>query len=225
MARILLLEDDKALSSGIAAALEKAGHTVLAAYSRKEGERLSEQAPDLAILDINLPDGNGMSLCPYLRSEKNIPVIFLTANDTEDDILAGFRAGCDDYIAKPFSVPVLLSRTAAVLKRAQAGGDKLVFGELTLDRAGKCAFSGNIDCRLTATEYKLLEYLVLNRGTVLSRGQLLERLWDADGSFIDENTLSVHIKRLRAKIDPEGRYGYIKTVFGIGYCFTEGELS
>ena len=224
MACIMLLEDNKALADGLSAALAKDAHSVVCASTCSAALELLKREYDLYILDINLPDGNGLSFCERIKRESSRPVIFLTADDTENDMLKGFAAGCDDYISKPFSVAVLRQKILAILKRTATAQetDTFSYKGLSVDFEKMAVTSDGTDCRLTATEYRLLEYMIKNRGRVLTRAMLLQELWDAEGSFIDENTLSVHIKRLRGKTEPDAKNPvYIKTVFGIGYIFGE----
>ncbi len=222
MANILILEDEKVLSDGIRISLEKDGHTVSQAFCCRDAEVRIEKAFDLYLLDIRLPDGSGLDICREIRKRHTAPVVFLTANDTESDMLRGFAVGCDDYIAKPFSLAVLTKKVAAVLRLAGEAQNRKLFRhkDLTVDYDKMTATVDGRDCNLTATEYRLLEYMVRNSGKVLTRSMLLENIWDIDGDFIDENTLSVHIRRLRGKLERDAKNPeYIKTVFGIGYCF------
>lgn len=227
MAVIMLLEDDHALSKGIQTALKKDFHTVMPAYSFFEGvQAYMCQTVDLFLLDINLPDGDGMEFCKKIRKETTVPIIFLTAKDTEEEMLEGFHAGCDDYIAKPFSVEVLRRKVQVLLSRSvpitKADGHLLHFKDLTINTDRMQVSKGDVLCKLTATEYKLLEYMARNKGKVLTRNMLLEQIWDIDGNFIDENTLSVHVRRLRQKLESDPKNPkYIITVFGIGYTLGE----
>ena len=221
MANIFLLEDDRILSKGIAIALEKDGHQVTAAYGYIEAlQNYGLRNYDLFLLDINLPDGNGMNFCRKIRQTSQLPVLFLTANDTEEDMLEGYDIGCDDYISKPFSVDVLRRKVSAILKRTIADHARVQYRELEVD-IEKCIvrMRGN-EIHLSATEYKLLCYLIQHRGTVVTKNMLMENLWDIDGNFVDDNTLRVNIKRLRQKLGDENQE-YIITVFGIGYTFGE----
>ena len=203
MANIFLLEDDKILSKGISIALKKDEHTVTAVYGYLEAlQQYQKQKYDLFLLDINLPDGNGLEFCKKIRETSETPVLFLTANDTEEDMLEGFGVGCDDYISKPFSIEVLRKKVLAVLKRTGIGKFRMKYRDLT------------------STEYKLLLYLMENRGRVVTKAMLLEQLWDIDGNFVDDNTVRVNIKRLRQKLHDE-KQEYIVTVFGMGYTFGE----
>ncbi len=222
MANILILEDEKSLSDGIKIALKKDGHTIMQSFRCSEAMSYIDKQFDLYLLDIRLPDGSGLDICREIRKSHTAPVIFLTANDTESDMLCGFSAGCDDYIAKPFSLAVLSKKVAAVLRLAGEVQNRKLFRykELILDYDKMTASVDGNDCGLTATEYRLLEYMTRNKGRVLTRGMLLENIWDIDGNFIDENTLSVHIRRLRSKLERDAKNPeYIKTVFGIGYSF------
>lgn len=223
MASILLLEDDKALHQAIARSLQTDRHTVISAYHIAQAQALRAQYKvDLFLLDINLPDGSGISFCREIRQDSNTPILFLTAKNTEEHMIEGFQAGCDDYIPKPFPVGVLRQKIAAVLRRAGTNGHTMVYKDLEIDYEKMSVRLNGEEIRLTATEYKLLSYLAKNRGRVLTRSILLEQIWDCDGNFIDENTLSVHVRRLRQKIEPStAEPKYILTVFGIGYTFGE----
>lgn len=224
MARILIVEDDKILNKGVAFALKKEGYEVVSAYSKNEGKQIIlKDKIDFLLLDINLPDGNGLDLCREVRDRANIPIVFFTANDTEEDMVKGFETGCDDYIAKPFSVELLRHKINAILKRNKMvnknlfeyNGLRIDFDRMSVDILGN-------EVSLTATEYKLLELLAINKGKVVTKEILLEKLWDNNGNFVDENTLSVNIRRLRKKIEEDPKNPkYIITVFGIGYTFGE----
>lgn len=221
MANIFLLEDDKILSKGISIALEKDGHTVTAVYGYMEAlQKYQSQRYDLFLLDINLPDGNGMEFCKKIRETAETPVLFLTANDTEQDMLEGFGVGCDDYIPKPFSIEVLRKKVQAVLKRTINDTARTRYKNLEVD-TDKCLVLLNGEkVHLTSTEYKLLCCLIENKGRIVTKAMLLEQLWDIDGNFVDENTIRVNIKRLRQKLKDE-KQEYIVTVFGMGYTFGE----
>ncbi|HZK84191.1 MAG TPA: response regulator transcription factor [Desulfosporosinus sp.] len=222
MAKILIVEDDELLSRGIAFALEKEGYRVVTAYGYTEGyAAFLSGGVDLALLDINLPGKSGATLCSELRKTSKLPVIFITANDTEQDVIKGFQLGCDDYISKPFSLEVLKQRVKAVLRRVVVV-DKNVFssGNIMVDFQQMIVKKDADSVKLTVTEYRLLELLVRNKGQVLTRQLLLERLWDADGNFVEENALSVNIRRLRQKLEDDlKKPAYIITVFGIGYTW------
>lgn len=221
MANIFLLEDDKILSKGISIALEKDGHHVTTAYGYVEAlQKYTLKKYDLFLLDINLPDGNGMNFCQKIRQTLQLPVLFLTANDTEEDMLKGYDVGCDDYISKPFSIDVLRRKVSAILKRTITETARIQYKDLEVDMEKCLVLLNGEEVHLSATEYKLLCYLIQHKGTVVTKAMLLENLWDKDGNFIDDNTLRVNIKRLRQKLKDDNQE-YIVTVFGIGYTFGE----
>ncbi|MDE6566612.1 MAG: response regulator transcription factor [Lachnospiraceae bacterium] len=222
MERLLIVEDDIIICGGIKAFLEGKGYEAECAYTLSEAREALKKPYHLIILDCNLPDGDGMELCLEIRQKQNIPVIFLTANDTEEDMIRGFQAGCDDYIAKPFSVEVLYQRVMAVLRRSHEEPDGEIFRyrDLSIDFEKMQVCIQEQPIKLSATEYRLVELLVRNRKQVLTRSLILERIWDYEGDFLDENTLNVYIRRLRQKIETDAKDPqYIITVFGIGYTF------
>lgn len=221
MAHILIIEDDNALRMGIALALKGEGREVSTCARLTEGDTvLREQTPDLILLDINLPDGSGLDFCRKLREHSNVPVIFLTANDTELDEVMGLEAGGDDYITKPFSLAVLRARVDAALRRKDRTQEAvLTFGDLQLDFHAFHFTKNGVELSLSKTEQRLLHLLVENRGRTLTRDQLLDRVWDG-GEFVDENALSVAIRRLRSKVEENPKHPkYIQTVYGIGYTW------
>lgn len=220
MSTILIIEDDKLLNEGISFALKNKGHSVLSSHNNRDAKKMLNDKVDLILLDINLPDGDGIDICKYIRKEMSTPIIFLTAKDTEEDIVEGFKAGGDDYITKPFSLPILKERIKAVLKRGTAQGNIYNFKELKFDFDKLSLTKNDLEIPITKIEVKLLELFIENKGKVLTRTQILEKIWDIDGNFIDENTVSVNIRRLRTKIedDPSNPI-FIKTVFGIGYIW------
>lgn len=221
MAKILVVEDDLALSAGLCFALDEAGHLTAAAYTcQKARQLLKTDRFDLVILDVNLPDGNGFDICRECKSSApERPVIFLTANDLERDELNGFDLGADDYITKPFRIQVLKRRVEAVLRRGTAGSDCFDDGFLRLDFQSLTAARNGERLSITPNEYKLLRLLTANAGAVMTRRLLLEKLWDSGGNFIDDHTLTVTMNRLRAKIEDAG-HTYIQTVRGMGYVWT-----
>ena len=178
-------------------------------------QKYQKQRYDLFLLDINLPDGSGMELCKKIRETSEIPILFLTANDTEQDMLAGFGVGCDDYIPKPFSIEVLRKKVQAVLKRTGGGKSRIRYRDLEVDTDKCLVLLNGEEVRLTSTEYKLLCYLIENKGRIVTKAMLLEQLWDIDGNFVDENTVRVNIKRLRQKLNDD-KQEYIITVFWYG---------
>lgn len=221
MNKILLVEDDLALAMGIEYSLKAEGYIVDVAHEVKTSKTLiDENNYDLIILDVMLPDGNGFQLCEYIRQDNNTPVIFLTAQDEEVNIVMGLELGGDDYITKPFRIKELLSRIKAVLRRTKGVRDKgiLISNNIKLSQIENSVYSNDKEIQLTPSEFKLLVNLMKHPRQALTRLKILEDLWDVDGDFIDDNTLSVYIRRLREKIEEDSSNPiYIKTVRGIGY--------
>ncbi len=223
--RILLIEDDLALSAGLCFELDNSGYITVAAYNCRKAERLLQVDHfDLVLLDVNLPDGNGFDLCRVIKQvHPELPVIFLTANDLEQNMLDGFDLGAEDYVTKPFSIQILLRRVEVALRRAnktvaETSGQRWSDGVLVLDFSTLTAQRGKEKLSITPNEYKLLRVLTENAGKILTRQILLEKLWDNDGNFIDDHTLTVTMNRLRSKIEDE-TYTYIQTVRGMGYIW------
>ena len=220
MQKILLLEDDAALGNGIRLALQspETGITLCATLEQAR-EALENNRFDLLILDVNLPDGSGLELLEQVRQSGNLPVILLTANDMEMDIVTGLESGADDYITKPFSLAVLRARVNTQLRRGtksacmEIDGFRFDFDRMEFRKAGQ-------PIELSKTEQKLLRVLVENRGRTLSRATLVDRIWTDGAEFVDENALSVTVKRLRSKLeDMPSSPQYLKTVYGIGYTW------
>lgn len=210
------------LNQALEIALQNAGYYTISAHTRKEALDLLREKVDVFLIDIGLPDGNGIELYQELQMEKRIPAIFLTARDEEKEMLLAFDAGAQDYVVKPFSMKVLMKRLEVVLKRNPE--ERYMVGELTLYPDRKQVFTGKTEISLTAKEYQLLEYLMRNQGQVLTKENILETIWGVDGQFVVDNTVSVTINRLRRKIEPDGeRQGYIQNVFGLGYRIGEKE--
>lgn len=217
-----IIEDDSLLNQALEIALQNAGYQTISAHTRKEALDLLREKVDVFLIDIGLPDGNGIELYQELQMEKRIPAIFLTARDEEKEMLLAFDAGAQDYVVKPFSMKVLMKRLEVVLKRNPE--ERYMVGELTLYPDRKQVFTGKTEISLTAKEYQLLEYLMRNQGQVLTKENILETIWGVDGQFVVDNTVSVTINRLRRKIEPDGeRQGYIQNVFGLGYRIGEKE--
>lgn len=219
--RIFVLEDDEAIGIGLSYTLESEKYEVTLVKTVSEAKKTVENKEfDLYILDLTLPDGNGYEVCSLIKSKGDLPVIFLTAYDDEINVVTGFELGADDYISKPFRVRELLARVKSVLRRySKDNADGIVkIGELSVNTAEARVLLRGEEVILTAMEYRLLLSFVNNRGTVLTRRKLLEEIWDVDGDFVNDNTLTVYIKRLRDKIenDPNDPQ-YIKTVRGMGY--------
>ena len=210
---ILLVEDDPFLREGLCELLNREGYAVTAAATATEGAVfLAGGHPALIILDIGLPDGNGVELCKKWRAEgKRMPILFLTAHDEEVQIVRGLDAGGNDYVTKPFRMLELLSRIRALLRGSEPA--KLQQSGLVIDMERMTVTKDNEVIYITPTEFKILSALIRNANQILTRNQLLEKIWDVDEQFIDDNTLSVHVRRLREKIGAER----IRTIRGVGY--------
>ena len=218
---IFLLEDDDAIALGLCYSLQNEGYNVSLAKSVSEATDIVEKSDfALYILDLTLPDGSGYDVCKKIKSLGDRPVIFLTAYDDEVNVVMGFDLGADDYITKPFRLKELLVRIKSVLRRYnKAGGDTTVkIKDITINTNEAKVYKNGEEIVLTAMEYRLLLILLNNRGKVLSRSQLLENIWDVEGDFVEDNTLTVYIKRLRDKIEEDAASPQIiKTVRGLGY--------
>lgn len=222
MERIFLLEDDEALSRGIALALEGPERKVVRALNMKEAEKLmADESFNLLVLDINLPDGSGLELLRRIRRSSAVPVILLTANDMELDEVTGLESGADDYITKPFSLAVLRARVAAQLRRGKPESrERLELGSFSFDFQTMEFRRDGRAVELSKTEQRLLRVLVENRGRTLPRSLLVDRVWTDGAEYVDENALSVTVKRLRGKLEKDpANPEYIKTVYGIGYTW------
>lgn len=219
MTQILLVEDDKGIVTNLTEYLAKEGYAVKNASGQKEALQLVENEKfDLVLLDISLSDGNGFSVCKAIKSDYHIPVIFLTASGDEYSTVTGFELGADDYIAKPFRPRELVSRIKNVLRLTGGAGSVIWLGNIMVDVDKGIVSKNGKDLYLSALEYRLLLVFLGNRGIVLSRMQLLDAIWDIAGDFVNDNTLTVYIKRLREKLeeDPQNPE-IIKTVRGLGY--------
>ena len=216
MKQLFLLEDDMSLISGLSFAVKKQGYEIDVARTTLEADTLWENGKyDLAILDVSLPDGSGFDFCKKIRSTSKVPIMFLTAADEETDIIMGLDIGGDDYITKPFSLPVLKARIDNVFSRRIKKVDELTFENLSLDLISKQASIDGIDLDLNLKEFAILEMLLENQNINLLRERILDYVWGYDFYEVNDNTLTVTIKRLRSKL---GDYGsHIKTLRGIGY--------
>ena len=223
MNRILIVEDDEALRNGISYALKKEGFQTVTASCLKELKQNPGEEADAILLDVTLPDGDSRNYLLKLRETNKIPVIFLTARNTEKDMIQGFDVGADDYITNPFSIPLLIRRLKALLRRTgKEAASRYCAGEITYDFETKTVTKSGIVVTLSKTELKILEVLIQNRNQVLTWEILLERIWDIDGNFVDKNTLSVNIARLRDKIEDDRKNPkWILNVFGIGYKWSD----
>lgn len=218
---MFVLEDDEAIGIGLSYSLENEGYNVTLAKNVKEAKSIiSSTTFDFYILDINLPDGNGYEVCRLIKEKGDLPVIFLTAYDDEVNVVAGFDLGADDYITKPFRIRELMARIKSVLRRySRDNSDGIIkLGNLVVNTSEARVTKNNEDIILTAMEYRLLLTLINNRGSILTRNKLLEEIWDVEGDFVNDNTLTVYIKRLRNKIeDNPANPTIVKTIRGLGY--------
>lgn len=222
MRKLLLVEDDTALIAGLVYALEMEGMQLNVAQTMSEAHAYFEKGGyDMILLDMMLPDGNGLDFCQYVRTLSKVPIIFLTANDEEFNIIMGLDRGADDYITKPFRIRELISRINAVMRRGGGNGEgRLCSGCIVLDTKSLQLKKQDESILLSALEFRLLLTFMQNPKQVLTRQQLLAKLWDDQEQFVEDNTLSVNIRRLREKLGftDDGRQ-YIKTVRGMGYIW------
>lgn len=223
MTQILIVEDDDDLREGLTFAFEMEGYKVKAVATMHDGIRLSgSNAWSLILLDCNLPDGNGFELVQEIKKYSDVPLFMLTARNTEMDEVKALELGVDDFMSKPFSLAVLKARIRRVLSASQPD-HRLVSGGVIVDKMNGSISQNGVEISLTRIEYRLLVYLMENRGQVLTKEQILERVWDLKGSFVDDNTLAVTIRRLRAKIEVDPKHPkLIHTVHGIGYIWKDG---
>ena len=218
MERLLLVEDDPTLIRMLSSFLRSEGFAVTPVTGQTAAKvEMERQNPDLALVDISLAEGNGFGVCACAKSQ-GVPVIFLTASGDEYSVVTGLDMGADDYISKPFRPRELVSRIRSVLRRAGKRQSVILLGELVIDTDKGTVTREGQELYLSALEYKLLLVFVNNRGQVLTRDKLLEEIWDSAGDYVSDNTLTVYIKRLREKIEPDPQNpAYIKTVRGLGY--------
>ena len=224
MSRILIIEDDMDLREGLAYFLEKDGYEVLTAGTKRAGMEIIRKALcDLILLDCNLPDGSGFDLCTEAKEYGDVPILMLTARDTEMYEVKALEMGVADYMSKPFSIAVLKARIRKILQ-GRKPENRLVSGGITLEKDACKVYKNGEEIRCSKVEYQLLMYFMENRGRVLSKEQILAHVWDSQGKFVDENTLSVNIRRLRGKIEDDPKHpALIRTVHGIGYVWRKEE--
>ncbi|MCI9387667.1 MAG: response regulator transcription factor [Lachnospiraceae bacterium] len=224
MKTILLIEDDRDLNAGLTYDLKMEQYNVFSAFTLAEGQSILDSGtPDLILLDGNLPDGDGFDFCRKVKSKQEIPVIFLTARDMEQEEMQGFDCGADDYITKPFKMPILHRRIQAALRKTGAREERSLYddGYLRIDFDQMTAVRGEETLTMTPTEFKILRLLIVNADKVLTKRILLEKIWDSSGNFVDEHAVAVNINRLRKKIETQDHV-YIKTLYGVGYQWKNG---
>lgn len=218
--QILIVEDDSELNRGLCTAFKNDGKNVVSVSSIKAArEQIDLMKPSLMLLDINLPDGSGLDLLRDIKSRSSdLPVIMLTANDTDEDVVRGLELGADDYITKPFSLAVLRARVNTRLRSARGKTEEQSFeiDGYSFDFSKMIFAKGDVTFELSKTEQKILRILVSNRGRTVKRSELIDKVWTDGSEYVDENALSVSVKRLRDKL---GAKDNIKTVYGLGYCW------
>lgn len=219
MPRIFLVEDDKAIAKNLMLLLRSEGFTVTHAPTQKEAVAgIAENKFDLALVDVSLPDGNGFTVCTEIKEAQNIPVLFLTASGDEASVVTGLNMGADDYITKPFRPRELVARIGNALRKGGRSGAAFEVHGLHVDTASGVVKKNGGEVFLSALEYRLLLVFISNPKNIITRGKLLDELWDAAGEFVNDNTLTVYIKRLREKIEDDPvKPKIILTVRGTGY--------
>lgn len=215
MKKLLLVEDNESILKGLTYSLEQEKFEVdVSKNVHNAKEKLDSNEYDLIILDIMLPDGNGFELCKYIKEQKDTPIIILTAKDEEQDVVQGFNLGADDYVIKPFRTRELISRINNILRRYNKEASKLQTGNIVIDVDASRVYINNEEVVFTALEYRILLLLFYNMGKTVTRDNILDKIWDIAGNYVNDNTLTVYIKRIRAKL---GENDVIKTIKGIGY--------
>lgn len=216
---LLLVEDDLGIITSLTEYLKIEGFEVDHTPGQRETlEKLKESQYDLILLDISLENGNGFEICKYVKKNYDMPVIFLTASGDEGSVVTGLDIGADDYVAKPFRPRELMSRIKNAMRKYESSGNQVRLGNVFVDTDRGLVSKNGLEISLSALEYKLLQIFIANRGRLLSRNKLLEDIWDIAGDYVNDNTLTVYIKRLREKIeDDPGHPKIIKTVRGLGY--------
>lgn len=218
MKKILLVEDNETIVMGLKYSLEQENFQVISALNvEKAKESLDQETIDLILLDVTLPDGNGFELCKYIKQKLDVPVIFLTAQDEETSVVIGLDMGADDYIVKPFRTRELISRINSVLRRYDKSAEMsniIQYKNIKIDTNSAKVYKDNQEIIFTSLEYKILLMLFSNQNKLITREELLDKIWDIAGNFVNDNTLTVYIKRIREKLDYDT---IIKTVRGLGY--------
>ena len=220
--RLLIIEDDTDLREGLSFSFSSDGYEVTEVATKAEGLReIKKNVYRMVLLDCNLPDGTGFELCREVRSFSNLPIVMLTARDTELDEIQALELGVNDYMSKPFSLGVLKARVKRILQEKTETA-RIVTGSLTIDQNTCKVWKHGEEIQLSKLEYRLLRYLIENKNHILSKEQILEKIWDCDGKYVDNNTVSVNISRLRTKLEEDAsKPTRIKTVHGIGYIWKE----
>ena len=218
MQNILIIEDDPDLNQTIGYALEKAGYGVFRADSIRKAETIFvREKICLVLLDVNLPDGEGYTFCRWAKAQREVPVIYLTARDLEEDALEGYDSGAEDYVTKPFSMKILLKKLDVVLKRLTPAGSQVFRDDhLRMDLEQARLYVDGRECSVTPTEVRMLRLFLSNRGQLLTYEVMLDRLWDSGGQFVDKHALAVNVNRLRQKLE-DAEHKYISNVYGVGY--------
>lgn len=217
MKKILLVEDNETIIMGLKYSLEQEGFQVISAKTAKESkEKLDNKNIDIVLLDVSLPDGNGFEICKEIKEKNDIPVIFLTAQDEETSVVLGLDLGADDYIVKPFRTRELISRIKSVLRRygKKEENNIIQYKNIKIDTISAKVYKNNKEIIFTSLEYRILLMLFTNQNKLITREQLLEKIWDIAGNFVNDNTLTVYIKRIREKLEDDS---IIKTIRGLGY--------
>ena len=218
MKKILLVEDNETIIMGLKYSLEQENFQVISALNMENAKNiLNQETIDLLLLDVTLPDGNGFELCKYIKQKLDVPVIFLTAQDEETSVVIGLDLGADDYIVKPFRTRELISRINSVLRRYDKSVEMsniIQYKNIKIDTNSAKVYKNNQEIIFTSLEYRILLMLFSNQNKLITREQLLDKIWDIAGNFVNDNTLTVYIKRIREKLDDDS---IIKTVRGLGY--------
>lgn len=226
MKKILLVEDDQTLSETLSRHLNQNGYHTISAYTKEEAVmKIRDLKFDLILLDITLPDGSGFAVCEAIRQiSMETRIIFLTVKDLESDILKGYNMGADDYVTKPFSLPILLKKIAAVTNRMESEFPGIFYSDsyLRIDFEALTAYAADEMVEFTPLEFKFLELLIRNSGHIVTREKILDEIWDRRGNYVEESSLNSMVSRIRGKVD-SARHHYIKTVYGTGYMWIADE--